>query len=323
MKLGIVGTSWISAKLAAAASRTTLFEVVSVYSRTLNKGIAFVQKHAPQAHVYTGFTDFLHSGIDVVYIASPNSYHFEQTMAALAADVHVIVEKPAFLRPIEYDQVAQVLATKPHLLFFEAAKHTYLATFKNIKRRLVDLGDIQGGQLTYMTQTPYHPEATVWSLTYGRGVLYDLGVYLVYDALAWFGVPEAVRYQSKQNTDQADFYGVGALIYDDFTIDLHISMRHQSHLASEIYGTAGTLRMNHPTHFDEVTLLRTTKPSESLVMPQPDNTMLDELQTFGQAIKRVDRMFMTKQFVLAQQVGQTLYDMRQQAGLVFPGDATN
>jgi len=323
MKLGIIGTSWISAKLAAAAPMTGVFEVVSIYSRTAKKGVAFAHQHATQAQVYTDLTAFFTSGIDVVYIASPNSYHFEQTMAALTADVSVIVEKPAFLRPVEYEQVAQLLQTKPQLLFFEAAKHTYLATFKNIKRRLADLGEIQGGQLTYMTQTPYQPEATVWSLDYGRGVLYDLGVYLIYDVLEWFGMPQNIRYQSQQYPAQADFYGVGALVYDEFTIDLHISMRHQSQIVSEIYGSKGTLMMNHPTHFDEVTLSRECHSLESLVRPQPDNTMIDELEAFGRALQTRDRLFMQQRFEVAQQVGQTLYMMRQQAGLIFPGDETN
>jgi len=78
--------------------------------------------------------------------------------------------------------------------------------------------------------------------------------------------------------------------------------------------------MNHPTHFDNVTLFREAQPLEALVSSQPNNSMIDELQAFGEAMQVDDRMFMKQRFELAQQVGQTLYRMRQKAGLIFPGD---
>ncbi len=45
--------------------------------------------------------DFLGSDVDVVYIASPNSLHASQALAALDAGKHVIVEKPLVATAME------------------------------------------------------------------------------------------------------------------------------------------------------------------------------------------------------------------------------
>ena len=44
--------------------------------------------------------------MDTVYIASPNSLHFEQAKQAILAKKNVIVEKPAFSTP---DEMAEII----------------------------------------------------------------------------------------------------------------------------------------------------------------------------------------------------------------------
>ena len=44
-KLAIIGTGWISSSFVEAVQETLSFEVVSVYSRTLEKAEEFARKH--------------------------------------------------------------------------------------------------------------------------------------------------------------------------------------------------------------------------------------------------------------------------------------
>ena len=44
-KLAIIGTGWISSSFVEAVQQTNSFEVVSVYSRTLEKAEEFATKH--------------------------------------------------------------------------------------------------------------------------------------------------------------------------------------------------------------------------------------------------------------------------------------
>src|SRR5699024_9366574 len=95
LQLGTVGTNWITEQFIYAAKDSGLYQLAAIYSRSKEKGATFAEPF--QAAYYTDYQQFLaHPQLDVVYIASPNSVHYEQAKAALLAGKHIIVEKPAF-----------------------------------------------------------------------------------------------------------------------------------------------------------------------------------------------------------------------------------
>lgn len=80
---------------AIAAARET--ELAAVWSRDMGRARAFAQKHG-DCRSYDSYTDLLEApDIDVVYIATPNSLHAEQTIQAARAGKHVLCEKPMAL----------------------------------------------------------------------------------------------------------------------------------------------------------------------------------------------------------------------------------
>jgi predicted dehydrogenase len=68
--------------------------VAAVYSRSMERAEAFALKHGiPRA--YDSLDDLLKdSGVDAVFIASPNFLHAEYTIKAAEAGKHILVEKP-------------------------------------------------------------------------------------------------------------------------------------------------------------------------------------------------------------------------------------
>lgn len=68
--------------------------VAAVYSRSMRRAEAFALKHGiPMA--YDSLDDLLNdSGVDAVFIASPNFLHAEYTIKAAEAGKHILVEKP-------------------------------------------------------------------------------------------------------------------------------------------------------------------------------------------------------------------------------------
>ena len=80
ISVAIIGTNWITEKFVNAAIETKQFQLTAVYSRTLLRAQAFATKF----NVENCFDDLQKlandKSIDAVYIASPNSFHFPQTM---------------------------------------------------------------------------------------------------------------------------------------------------------------------------------------------------------------------------------------------------
>ena len=93
IKLGFIGSNFVSDWLADAAATCDSYGLCAIYSRTAEKGGDFASRHGIPT-VYTDMEAFLSSDIDAVYIASPNCCHFSQTMDAISHGKHVLCEKP-------------------------------------------------------------------------------------------------------------------------------------------------------------------------------------------------------------------------------------
>lgn len=97
LRLGILGTGNIARQFADGVNQSKRCMTVAVASRSREQAQAFAQKYHIQNAVegYQRLID--RADIDAVYIALPNTLHFEWTMAALKAGKHVLCEKPIAL----------------------------------------------------------------------------------------------------------------------------------------------------------------------------------------------------------------------------------
>ena len=83
MRFGIIGTNWITDKLLDAGSQIENFELTAVYSRTEEKAREFADKYNVK-NIFIDLKEMAESDlIDGVYIASPNSFHCEQSILFL------------------------------------------------------------------------------------------------------------------------------------------------------------------------------------------------------------------------------------------------
>lgn len=94
---GIIGIGALSdASIAPAIAKDPDAELVAVCSRSAQRAAAFAGRHGGTP--YDDYDALLADGtVDVVYIATPNALHMQQTVAALRAGKHVLVDKPMAL----------------------------------------------------------------------------------------------------------------------------------------------------------------------------------------------------------------------------------
>ena len=92
-KVGIIGAGWIAEKMAQALAPLPDIETHAISSRSIEKAREFAQKHnIPKA--YGSYEEMVaDNDIDLVYIATPHSHHFEHAMLALEYGKPVLVEK--------------------------------------------------------------------------------------------------------------------------------------------------------------------------------------------------------------------------------------
>lgn len=226
LRLGVIGTNWITKQFVEAAVGTAQYTLAAVYSRHEDTAQAFIADTAP-AKAFVDMATFLASDIDVVYIASPNSLHAHQTVQALNAGKHVIVEKPMVTHPSQLAAIQAALDAHPEAMVFEAARHLYDPNFQVITNYLFT-HHISGASLNYMKYSSRFDaylageQPNIFTTKFAGGALMDLGIYLVYAAVAWFGKPQRATYLPHLLASGVDGDGVAQLDYKDFDVVLRM-----------------------------------------------------------------------------------------------------
>ncbi|WP_243355187.1 Gfo/Idh/MocA family protein [Bacillus litorisediminis] len=323
MNYGVIGTSDITIRFIESAQETTDFNLTSVYSRSYDKAKQFADRFNALA-VYTDLNEMANSDqVDIVYIASPNSLHFEQVKLFLRHKKHVICEKPIFSNLYEW-QAAFQLADENGVFLFEAARNIHAPNFKRLKENVHRIGKIRSAVLSYMKYSSRYDlvlkgeEPNIFSLKFSGGALVDLGVYPIFAAVSLFGVPKKVTYFPVIIATGVDGSGTLILEYDGFVCTILCSKIVNADLPCEIHGEAGTIAFNHiapPTKIEYKD--RLTGGTEELAIPQKELDMVYEIEAFKEIIENQDRERYEELGRISEAVLRITEEARRQNGIVF------
>lgn len=185
-RIGIIGAGWIAEKMAQALSPHKEIEVYAIASRSIEKAQAFAKEHnIPKA--YGSYAEMVDNpDIDLVYIATPHSHHYEHSMLALEHGKPVLVEKAFTANARQAEKLIETASNKG-LFITEAIWTRYMPLSHKVKEIMNSgvIGEprIITATLCYMME---HKERIVRADLCG-GALLDLGVYALNFARMYFG----------------------------------------------------------------------------------------------------------------------------------------
>ena len=324
-KLAIIGTGWISSSFVEAVQQTNSFEVVSVYSRTLEKAEEFATKHQIPSCTNQWTEFLLENNWDVVYIGSPNHTHGYYSKQLLEQQKNIIVEKPSFLSVEEWDEVHQ-LATEKNLFVIEAIRHYYEPAFQEIRKIIAPrLDEVKGAVLSYAKYSSKYDAflrgeiANSFSLSSGGGALMDLGVYPIYNVISWFGMPEKVHYRARKLQNQADGQGIVSLEYPTFDVTIFVGKVLNICLPQEIYFGKETLQINDCQEIKEVKTLYMSEVVETKEYELRKNPLEWEAIGFAKILERTPESL--KQYEQSKKISRNVLEvieaLRNSAGITF------
>ncbi|GBG97148.1 Gfo/Idh/MocA family protein [Lactococcus termiticola] len=326
LKLGVIGTGWISSSFVEAALLTKQYDIDAVYSRTLAGAVSFTEDWDHVA-VYNELGEFFQHDLDVIYIASPNSLHFEHAKLAIEAGHNVIVEKPAFSNPKELAEII-ALAESKGKLFFEAARNIHEDAYKKIKDFLADK-EVIGADFTYSKYSSKMPALlegkklpNKFNKAFSGGLLADLGVYMLYGSVYWFGKPDSAYYNAVVLPSGVDLSGVGCLDYGNYKVAVKNAGNFNSYLPSEIYTTTGTLVLDAISEIKSAKFIDLEGNEEKLVCKPAKHNLYDEAVDFAGILNDPAGQQAAYQELMdyALAVAETSYKMRERAGIVYDAD---
>ena len=176
LRVGIIGAGWIAEKAAITLNGLGTCEAYAIASRTLDKAQAFAEKwQIPQA--YGSYTELINDpAVDLVYIATPHSHHYDVTKEALMADKPCLVEK-AFMANLRQAKEIVDLAHERKVFLAEAIWTRYQPVVQMV-RDLISNGRI--GEPRLVTATLGYSmgeKPRIMRADLCGGALLDLGVY--------------------------------------------------------------------------------------------------------------------------------------------------
>lgn len=186
MKLAILGPGRIAHTVAPALVALPEIECYAVASTNLERAQAFAVKFGFQK-AYGSYEEMLRDPqVELVYITTPHSHHYEQMMLCLEHGKHVICEK-AFTVNAHQAKKVFALAKEKGLYVAEAIWTRYMPSRKIIQA-ILDSGvigklNVVTGNLSYKID---YKERLVDPALAG-GALLDVGIYGLNFALMHFG----------------------------------------------------------------------------------------------------------------------------------------
>lgn len=252
--IAILGTGFISDFYVATLVGTrSPDKVVSVYSRSQERGKAFAEKwKLPQ------YTTDLHDAvsnpkIDTVIIGLPNHLHLEAVLAAAKAGKAVLCTKPLGRTAAEAYQMLRAV---------EAAGvfHGYLEDLVYTHKTLRALQSVKNGALgdiLWVRSRETHPgphSDWFWNDELsGGGAIVDLGCHCIEIARNFIGknirpVEVMCWADTQVKPINAEDHGIGLVRYDNGAIgqfEVSWTFRGGMDLRDEVSGVEGTIRMDH------------------------------------------------------------------------------
>jgi myo-inositol 2-dehydrogenase/D-chiro-inositol 1-dehydrogenase len=179
VRVGIIGSQFISSIHVEALKPCTAAEIVAVASPSKDNARNFAKKHGIPNHFIDYRKLLKMDEVDMVILGVPNDIHCQVTVDAAAAGKHIVLEKPMCLNLAEADRmIAACERAKVKLMYAEelcfAPKYVRL-------KQLLDSGAL--GEPVLLKQSEKHdgPHAAhFWDVNRsGGGVTMDMGCHAI------------------------------------------------------------------------------------------------------------------------------------------------
>jgi predicted dehydrogenase len=132
--------------------------------------------------------------VDVVYIATPHSFHHNHTLLCLKNKKPVLCEKAFALNAVEVEEMI-ACARDNNTFLMEAFWTMFQPSFNQAMEILKsgELGKLKIVRSDFAFNAPFLEDKRLYNAKLGGGSLLDIGIYPVFAALSSLGVPEKIK----------------------------------------------------------------------------------------------------------------------------------
>ena len=293
IRIAIAGSGRIVPQMLEAMQTVPGYEVLAICGRSREKA-----GRVGIPHVYTDYAEMLaRPDIDFVYVALPNSLHFEAAKQALLAGKNVLCEKP-FTSTVEQAAELFALAEERGLWIFEAISNIHLPNFHKVEEILPQIGPVRLVHADYDEHFGRYDEylagadIPVFTHEYEGGALRDINIYCLHIVLSLYGRPDTVYYAANScGRNAIATSGAATLTWKSgVTAVCTASMDSDGLRGFFFQGEKGAIRVyGLPNFFDKVELMLPGQPSQFYELNRYEHRLCHELDVYRDIFEARDK----------------------------------
>lgn len=324
MKVGTVGTGSIVQMILESINETEGITCEAVFSRTRETGKKLADKFHIEK-VYTVYEEMLaDKEIDFIYIASPNSLHYDYTKKALEAGKNVICEKP-FTTTLKETKEIISIAKEKKLYLFEAVTTMYLPNYQRIKEHLWEIGRIKLVESSYCQYSSRYDAllngtiTNVFNPVFSGGSIMDINFYNIYFIMGLFGRPSEAKYYPNCIDNGIDTSGIVIMNYPGLVCTCTGAKDTWGVNCSQIHGEKGYIYVTDGGN--GCTSIRVvTKENETVYNEQTKHQWYYEIQGITKIVANDDLEECYRRLETTAEVVDLIEQVRKEAGIIFAAD---
>lgn len=244
---GILAGGHIARKFAEGMTTTGQSYIKAVASRKLEKA----QKFASELGIEKAYGDYQSlvedPDIDIIYVASPHSYHLEHALLALEHGKHVLCEKPITVNSFQLVQLI-AKAREKNLFLMEALWTRFLPVMVQVREWLKE--GIIGEPRLLRASFNFRAESIdldsrLFNPDLAGGALLDVGIYpIMFSSMIFGEAPTSIHTAISKAPTGVDFQSAYLFQYEDGAIaTLSSGFEAAGTMNAMIIGTKGEIKI--------------------------------------------------------------------------------
>ena len=251
--IGIMGSGNIAGIMAGTINKMKNVRVYAVASRQQVHADVFAGEYGCKK-AYGSYADLAaDKKVDLIYVATPHSEHYENVKMCLEAGKPVLCEKAFTLNAAQAEELVRIAAE--HKVFLAEAMWTRYMPMLTTIREVIGSGII-GEPKTLTANLGYviSDKERLTNRALGGGALLDVGVYTINFALMIFGhnISKIASCCTFTETGVDEQNAICLQYYDGKVANLNSSMVSLSDRQGIIYGTKGFAVVENINNFESI-----------------------------------------------------------------------
>lgn len=323
MRFGIIGTNFVTRGFMEAAIKNPKIEVVAVCSGHYENAIKFAEEYAIP-YTCREYTEMIEGNlIDAVYIATPNSMHFEQAKYFLEHKIPVFLEKPMCSNAKEAKELVRI-ALENTTYLHHGIMPLYVPNMSLVMEKIKEIGRIHNALFIFSKYSSRYDaylagnNPTTFRRELSNGSIMDLGIYPISLIVALFGKPNRVNANASILDTGVDAAFQALLSYDDFSVSVMASKASDTDLICEISGEKGSIKLPHPSMLEDVIIKM--RGEEEIHYLHESNPFIYQLENFVKEIEEGGSSPKLVSYEISIELMEVLDELRKCCGITYPAD---